>query len=53
MVSSLATATHVQQAIQAGACAFVVKPFNSAKVNNVIQQCLQKITSVGKTAGNR
>jgi YesN/AraC family two-component response regulator len=53
MVSSLATAVNVQKALEAGACAFVVKPFNSAKVNDVIQKCLQKITAVGKTAGNR
>lgn len=53
MVSSLATAPHVQQAMQTGACAFVVKPFNSAKVNNVIQQCMQKIMDVGKTTDNR
>jgi YesN/AraC family two-component response regulator len=53
MVSSLATLPNVQQALQAGACAFVVKPFNSAKVNDVVQQCQRKIASAGKIAANR
>ncbi|HWT71825.1 MAG TPA: response regulator [Oxalicibacterium sp.] len=53
MVSSLATLPNVQQALQAGACGFVVKPFNSAKVNEVVQQCQRKIASAGKIGGNR
>ncbi len=43
VVSSLATASHVQQALQSGASGFVVKPFNSNKVNDAIQQCLKKL----------
>lgn len=53
MVSSLSTIPNVQQAMQTGACAFVVKPFTAAKVNDVIQQCLSKIIGVGKTTDNR
>jgi len=43
VVSSLATVSHVQQALQAGANGFVVKPFNSNKVNEAIRQCLKKL----------
>lgn len=53
MVSSLATTDNVQQALQAGACGFVVKPFNSAKINEVIRQCQRKIASAGTISANR
>lgn len=43
MISSLATVSHVQQALQSGASGFVVKPFNSNKVNEAIQQCIKKL----------
>jgi YesN/AraC family two-component response regulator len=43
VVSSLSTASNVQQAFQAGASAFVVKPFNSNKVNEAIQHCVKKL----------
>jgi YesN/AraC family two-component response regulator len=43
VVSSLATASNVQQALQAGASGFVVKPFNSNKINESIQQCVKKL----------
>ena len=43
VVSSLATASNVQLALQAGASAFVVKPFNSNKINEAIEQCIKKV----------
>ena len=43
VVSSLATASNVQLALQAGASAFVVKPFNSNKINEAIEQCVKKL----------
>lgn len=43
VVSALATVSHVQQALQAGANGFLVKPFNSNKVNEAIQQCMKKL----------
>ncbi|HTH45217.1 MAG TPA: response regulator [Oxalicibacterium sp.] len=52
MISSLATLPNVQQALEAGASGFVVKPFNSAKLDDVVQQCQRKIAAAGKIAGN-
>lgn len=42
MISSLATASNVQQALQAGASGFVVKPFNAVKVIEAIGNCLKR-----------
>jgi YesN/AraC family two-component response regulator len=53
MVSSLATLPNVQQALQTGVCGFVVKPFNSAKVNEVIRQCQRKIAATGTIGAHR
>lgn len=39
IISALATAGNVKDAIQAGANAFVVKPFSPARVNEAIDQC--------------
>lgn len=52
MVSSLPTLPNVQEALEAGACAFVVKPFNSAKVGDVIRLCQRKIAAAGKMDGH-
>lgn len=41
MISTLPTLSNVQQAMQAGANAFVVKPFNTVKVIEAIEQCLR------------
>jgi len=53
MISSLATLPNVQQALQAGACNFIVKPFNGAKLNQVILQCQRKIALAGTMSGKR
>ncbi|HCE10168.1 MAG TPA: response regulator [Oxalobacteraceae bacterium] len=42
MISALATASNVQQAMQAGASGFVVKPFNAIKVIEAIDLCLKR-----------
>lgn len=41
MISALATEGNVQQALQAGASGFVVKPFNAIKVIGAIDHCLK------------
>ena len=41
MISSLPTLENVQNALQAGASAFVVKPFNAIKVVEAIDQCMK------------
>ena len=51
-ISALATLQNVQQAMEAGASSFVVKPFNSKKVHDAVQQCMKKINSVGTAADN-
>lgn len=43
VISALATACNVKDAIQAGANAFVVKPFSQARVNDAIDQCRRAI----------
>ncbi len=42
VVSALPTLENVQQARQAGASAFVVKPFNAAKLIDAIENCLKR-----------
>lgn len=42
VVSALSTLDNVQQARQSGASAFVVKPFNAAKLIGAIDNCLKK-----------
>lgn len=42
MISALATMSNVQQAMQAGASGFVVKPFNAVKVIEAIDNCLKR-----------
>ncbi len=42
MISSLPTVANVQQAMQAGAGGFVVKPFNGIKVLEAINNCLKR-----------
>jgi two-component system, chemotaxis family, chemotaxis protein CheY len=39
IISALATAKNVRQAIDAGANGFVVKPFNANRVLDAIEQC--------------
>ena len=39
IISSLPTVANVQQAMQGGACAFVVKPFNTVKVIEALAKC--------------
>jgi two-component system chemotaxis response regulator CheY len=39
MITGLPTLSNVQQAMQAGACAFVVKPFSAIKVAEAIDRC--------------
>ncbi|WP_158592223.1 response regulator transcription factor [Noviherbaspirillum sedimenti] len=41
VVSALSTLDNVQQARQSGASAFVVKPFNAAKLIGAIDSCLK------------
>lgn len=41
MVSAMPTLQNVQNALQAGAGAFVVKPFNALKVVEAIEQCMK------------
>lgn len=43
MISTLPTLSNVQQAMQAGANGFVVKPFNTIKVIEAIEQCLKTL----------
>jgi two-component system chemotaxis response regulator CheY len=42
MVSAISTLDNVQQALQAGASSFVVKPFSPGKVVDAINTCLKK-----------
>jgi two-component system chemotaxis response regulator CheY len=39
IISALATAKNVKQAIESGANGFVVKPFNTNRVLDAIEQC--------------
>lgn len=39
IISALATAKNVKQAIESGANGFVVKPFNANRVMDAIEQC--------------
>jgi FixJ family two-component response regulator len=48
MVSSLATLPNVEPVLQAGACSFMVKPVNGAKINQVVQQCSAKSRRLAK-----
>ena len=41
MITGLPTLTNVQQAMQAGASAFVVKPFSAIKVTEAIDRCVK------------
>lgn len=41
MISSLPTVANVQQAMQAGANGFVVKPFNAVKVIETVSNCMK------------
>jgi len=52
MISSMATVSRVQQSLQSGASGFVVKPFNSNKVTEAIEQCMKKTGLVLKTAAS-
>lgn len=42
MVSALPTLENVQKSLEAGAAAFVVKPFNATKVMDAIGQCVRR-----------
>lgn len=42
MVSSASTRENVQNALEAGACGFVVKPFNAIKVEEAIRNWLKQ-----------
>jgi DNA-binding NarL/FixJ family response regulator len=42
MISALSTLDNVRQAMQAGAHAFVVKPFSAVKLTEAIDNCLKK-----------
>lgn len=46
VVSALSTIENVQQAQLSGASAFVVKPFNAAKLIGAIDNCLKKNSSL-------
>lgn len=48
VVSALSTMDNVQQALQSGASAFVVKPFNAAKLIGAIENCLKKVPRLEK-----
>ena len=48
VISALSTLDNVQQALQSGASAFVVKPFNAAKLIGAIDNCLKKMPRLEK-----
>lgn len=42
IISALPTVDNVRRAMEGGACGFVVKPFNAAKVIDAVNKCIKK-----------